>query len=203
LNNFFIGELTMNQDQVTAKLSQIQSKNLETAFSLGEAALENTQKLVELNYDASKAALINAQENFQQVITAKDPKALTELLQADNLQEIGNQAIAHQRKVTKVLRESGKEFANVVEASIEQAQAGMQDWVNTLAANAPAGSDVFVSAFKTSMNSVMQGIEQFREASKDALVTVEKSADQAFEAFQSQLSQVKKTAAPAKVRKAA
>ncbi|MEY3485581.1 MAG: hypothetical protein RLZZ586_1307, partial [Pseudomonadota bacterium] len=38
----------MNQDQVTAKLSQIQSKNLETVFSLGEAALENAQKLVEL-----------------------------------------------------------------------------------------------------------------------------------------------------------
>ena len=53
------------------------------------------------------------------------------------------------------------------------------------------------------MNSVMQGIEQFREASKDALATVEKSADQAFEAFQGQLAQVKKAAAPAKARKAA
>ncbi|MEY3840792.1 MAG: hypothetical protein RIR08_1529, partial [Pseudomonadota bacterium] len=149
----------MNQDQVTAKLSQIQSKNLETVFSLGEAALENAQKLVELNYDASKNALLNAsknallnaQENIQQVITAKDPKDVSEFLQAETLQEVGNQAIAHQRKVTKVLRESGKEFANVVEASIEQTQVGMQDWVNTLAANAPAGSDVFVSAFKTSM----------------------------------------------------
>jgi len=193
----------MNQDQVTAKLSQIQSKNLETVFSLSETALENAQKLVELNYDASKAALQNAQENLAQVLNAKDPKQVTELLQADTLQDVGNQAIAHQRKVTKVLRESGKEFADVVEASIEQAQAGMQDWVNTLAANAPAGSDVFVSAFKTSMNSVMQGIEQFREASKDAMATVEKSADQAFEAFQGQLAQVKKTAAPVKARKAA
>ena len=119
----------MNQDQVSAKLSQIQSKNLETVFSLSEAALENAQKLVELNYDASKAALSNAQENIQQVLSAKDPKQVTELLQADTLQDVGNQAIAHQRKVTKVLRESSKEFANVVEASIEQAQAGMQDWV--------------------------------------------------------------------------
>ena len=91
----------MNQDQVTAKLSQIQSKNLETVFSLGEAALENAQKLVELNYDASKNALLNAQENIQHVLTAKDPKSVTELIQADSLQEVGNQAIAHQRKVTR------------------------------------------------------------------------------------------------------
>jgi phasin family protein len=193
----------MNQDQVTAKFSQIQSKNLETVFSLSEAALENAQKLVELNCDASKAALLNAQENIQQVLSAKDPKQVTELLQADTLQSIGNQAITHQRKVTKVLRDSSKEFALVVEASVEQAQAGMQDWANTLVANAPAGTDVFVSAFKTSMNSVLQGMEQFREASKDALSTVEKSADQALEAFQGQLAQVKRAAVPAKVRKAA
>jgi hypothetical protein len=48
----------------------------------------------------------------------------------------------------------------------------------------------------------MQGFEQFREASKDAMATVEKSADQAFEAFQGQIAQVKKATAPAK-RKAA
>jgi hypothetical protein len=53
------------------------------------------------------------------------------------------------------------------------------------------------------MNSVMQGFEQFREASKDAMATVEKSADQAFDAFQGQIAQVKKVAAPAKARKAA
>ena len=49
----------MNQDQITAKLSQINSKGLEATFSLSEAALENAQKLAELNYAASKDALVN------------------------------------------------------------------------------------------------------------------------------------------------
>ena len=43
----------MNQDQITAQLSQINSKGLEASFSLSEAALENAQKLAELNYAAS------------------------------------------------------------------------------------------------------------------------------------------------------
>jgi electron transfer flavoprotein alpha/beta subunit len=47
----------MNQDQITAKLSQINSKGLEASFSLSEAALENAQKLAELNYAAIVAAL--------------------------------------------------------------------------------------------------------------------------------------------------
>lgn len=194
----------MNQEQITAKLSQINSKGLETSFSLSEAALENAQKLAELNYAASKDALVNAQDGIQQVLTAKDPKQVTEFLNADALQSAGNQAAAYQKKVSKVLRDGNKEFANVVDASIDQMQNGFQDWINTVAANAPAGSDAFVSSFKTVYGSALQGFEQFRAASKEAFVTAEKTADQAIEAVQGQIAQVKKSTTPAsRARKSA
>jgi len=194
----------MNQEQITAKLSQINSKGLEATFSLSEAALENAQKLAELNYAASKDALVNAQDGIQQVLTAKDPKQVTELLSADALQAASNQAAAYQKKVTKVLRDGSKEFSNVVEAGIDQLQDGFQEWVNTVTANAPAGSEVFVSSFKTVYGSALQGFEQFRAASKEAFATAEKTADQAFESAQGQIAQVKKAATPAtRSRKAA
>ncbi len=187
----------MNQDQITAQLSQINSKGLETSFSLSEAALENAQKLAELNYAASKDALVNVQDGIQQVLTAKDPKQVTELLSADALQAAGSQAAAYQKKVSKVLRDSNKEFANVVDASIDQLQDGFQDWINTVTANAPAGTEAFVSSFKTVYGSALQGFEQFRATSKEAFVTAEKTADQAIEAIQGQIAQVKKSATPA------
>jgi len=197
-------EKYMNQDQITAKLSQINSKGLEASFSLSEAALENAQKLAELNYAASKDVLVNTQDGIQQVLTAKDPKQVTELLNAETLQAAGTQAVAYQKKVTKVLRDGSKEFANVVDASIDQLQNGLQDWMNTVAANAPAGSDAFVSSFKTVYGSALQGFEQFRAASKEAFATVEKTTDQAIDAVQGQISQVKKSAAPAsRARKSA
>ena len=194
----------MNQDQITAKLSQINSKGLEASFSLSEAALENAQKLAELNYAASKDVLVNTQDGIQQVLTAKDPKQVTELLNAETLQAAGTQAVAYQKKVTKVLRDGSKEFANVVDTSIDQLQNGLQDWMNTVAANAPAGSDAFVSSFKTVYGSALQGFEQFRAASKEAFETVEKTTDQAIDAVQGQIAQVKKSAAPAsRARKSA
>ena len=194
----------MNQDQIAAKLSQINSKGLEASFSLSEAALENAQKLAELNYAASKDVLVNAQDGIQQVLTAKDPKEVTELLNAETLQAAGDQAVAYQKKVTKVLRDGNKEFANVVDASIDHLQDGFQDWINTVAANAPAGSDVFLSSFKTVYGSALQGFEQFRAASKEAFATAEKTADQAIDAVQGQISQVKKSATPAsRARKSA
>ena len=194
----------MNQDQITTQLSQINSKGLEATFSLSESALENAQKLAELSYAASKDALVNVQDGIAQVLTAKDPKQVTELLSADALQAAGSQAAAYQKKVSKVLRDSNQEFVNVVDASIDQLQDGFQDWINTVTANAPAGSEAFVSSLKTAYGSALQGFEQFRSASKEAFVTAEKTADQAIEAIQGQIAQVKKSATPAsRARKSA
>lgn len=194
----------MKQEQITAKLSQINSKGLEATFSLSEAALENAQKLAELNYAASKDALVNTQDGIAQVLTAKDPKQVAEIFTADALQAAGNQAVAYQKKVSKVLRDSNKDFVNVVDASIDQLQNGFQDWLNTVAANAPAGFDAFLSSFKTVYGSALQGFEQFRVASKDAFATAEKNAEQVIEAVQGQIAQAKKAATPAsRSRKAA
>ena len=194
----------MNQEQITAKLSQINGKGLEATFSLGEAALENAQKLAELNYAASKDALVSVQDGIQQVLTAKDPKQVTEMFNADTLQSISNQAAAYQKKATKVLRDGSKEFSNVVDASIDQLQDGLQEWLNTVTANAPNGSEAFVSSFKTVYGSALQGFEQFRAASKEAFATAEKAAEQAIETVQGQIAQVKKSATPAsRSRKAA
>ena len=120
----------MNQDQITAKLSQIQSKGLESTFSLSEAALENAEKLAALNYAASKDVLVNAQDSFQAVLTAKDPKQVTEMMSVDALQEVSDQASDYQRKVTQLLRDSNKEFVNVVDASIDEIQADMNAVIN-------------------------------------------------------------------------
>ncbi|SNX28930.1 Phasin protein [Polynucleobacter meluiroseus] len=194
----------MNQEHITATLSQINGKGLEATFTLGEVALENAQKLAELHYEASKDALVNTQESMKQVLAAKDPKQVTEMLGTDALQAAGNQVAAYQKKVTQVIRNGNKQLSQTVEANIDHMQAGLQDWVDTLTANAPTGSDAFVSSFKTVYGSVMQGYEQFRAVSKEAFVNAEKSADQAINAVQGQIAQVKKAATPAtRTRKAA
>ena len=187
----------MNQNQIIATLSQINNKGLEATFSLSESALENAQKLARLSYAASKDVLVNTQDGIQQALTAKDPKQFTELLSPEALQAASTQAVAYQKKVSKVLRDNNKEFTNVVDVSIDQLQDDLQDWINTVAANAPAGSAPFLSSFKTVYASVLQGLEQFRAASKEAFITAEKTAEQAIEALQGQIAQAKKSTTPA------
>ena len=61
-------------------------------------------------------------------------------------------------------------------------------------ANAPAGSDVFVNALKSSVGSALQGFEQFQAAAKEAAAAAEQNAEQAVEAFQGLAAQAKAAA---------
>ena len=98
----------------------IDSQGLEATVSLGEAALENIQKLAELNYASSKDVLVNTQYDTQKILVAKDPKKVTELILANALQANSKQVVTYQRKVNNVLRDNSKGFANVIDSGIDR-----------------------------------------------------------------------------------
>jgi len=185
----------MNQDQITAKFAEFQGESLNTAFALSTKAQERAQELADINFTATKTVIAEAQDGLEQVLTAKDPQAFTSLVQSDAFAPIGTKLAAHQRAVAKIVREGQVELADVAEAQLEHFQAGIQNWVNTFAANAPAGSDVFVNALKTSVTTSLQGFEQFRAAAKEAAAVAEANAEQAVEAIQGFAKQAKSAAA--------
>ena len=184
----------MNQDQITAKFAEIQGESLNTAFALSTKALERAQQLADINFSATKAVIEEAQDGLEQALTVKDPQAFVSYVQSDALAPLGNKLAAHQRAVAKIVREGQVELAEVAEAQIEQFQAGIQNWVDTFAANAPAGSDVFVNALKTSVATSLQGFEQFQAAAKEAAAVAEANAEQAVEAIQGLAKQAKSAA---------
>jgi len=187
----------MNQDQITAKFAEFQGESLNTAFVLSTKALERAQELADINFSATKAVIEEAQDGLEQALTVKDPQAFAAFVQSDALAPLGNKLAAHQRAVAKLVREGQAELAEVAEAQIEQFQAGIQNWVDTFAANAPAGSDVFVNALKSSVASSLQGYEQFQTAAKEAAAVAEANAEQAVEAIQGFANQAKVAAKPA------
>ena len=184
----------MNQDQITAKMAEIQGESLNTAFALSTKAIERAQELADLNFSATKAVIVEAQDGLEQALTVKDPQAFVSYVQSDALAPLGNKLAAHQRAVAKIVRDGQVELAEVAEAQLEQFQEGVQNWVNTFAANAPAGSDVFVNALKTSVGSALQGFEQFQAAAKEAAAVAEANAEQAVEAIQGFAKQAKSAA---------
>lgn len=184
----------MNYDQITSKFVELNNKNLHSLFALTEKTVERSQKLADINFAATKAMLGETQDSIEAVMSAKDPQELMSLAQEGAFEQLGNKLYAQQQAVAKVVREAGEEVAEMAEVSVEQFQASLKDWVNAFAANAPAGSDAFISALKSSVDTALQGYGQFQAAAKEAVATAEKTAEEAVHALKGQVASVKKAA---------
>ena len=192
--------LIMFQTQLNDQLASAQAKAIETAKHLAQVAVESAQELAEINQAAAKDALVAAQDTSSQLLAIKDPQQLAKLAQPEAAQEAAKYAAAYQAKVNQVVRNGNKEVAQVVDASINDARADLVKFVKEATKTAPAGSEAFVSAFKTAFDSSLQQFDQVRASATDAFANFEKSVDAALANIQGQYAVAKPAA---KSRKAA
>jgi hypothetical protein len=200
LINSLFKENIMFQNQLSDQFSQAQTKAVENAKYLAQVAVEGAKELAEINQAAAKDALVVAQDASAQLLAIKDAQQFAKLAQPENVQEAAKYAAAYQTKVNKVVRNSNKELAQVVETSIDDARADMVKFVKEATKTAPAGSEAFVSAFKTVFETSLQQFDQVRASATDAFVNFEKSVDAALANVQGQYAVAKPAA---KSRKAA
>jgi F0F1-type ATP synthase membrane subunit b/b' len=185
----------MNYEQMASKLNEFNSKNIQSLIALTEKSVERSHKLSEINFETTKSILNEVNGTVASVMAAKDPQALMAMTQDGSLDQFAGKLLAHQQAVSKVVREAGEEIANMTEVSVEQIKVSLKDWMDALAANAPAGSDAIVSAMKTSLESTLQGVGQIQAAAKEVATNVEQTTEQAVKAFQGQVATAKKTVA--------
>jgi len=193
----------MNYEQMASKLNEFNTKNIQSMIALTEKSVERSHKLSEINFETTKSFLNEVNGTVAHVMTAKDPQALFAIAQDGTLDQYAGKLFAHQQAVSKVVREAGEEIAQMTEVGIEQIKVSLKDWMDALAANAPAGSDAIVSAMKTSLESTLQGVGQIQAAAKEVVSNVEETTEQAVKAFQGQVATAKKTVAAKTTRAAA
>jgi hypothetical protein len=196
-------ELFMNYEQIASKFNEYNTKNVQSLIALTEKSIERTQKISEINFETTKSLLNEVNGTVAQVLSAKDPQALFAMTQDGSLDQFTGKFVAHQQAVSQVVREAGEEIAQMAEVGVEQIKVSLKDWMDSLAANAPAGSDAIVSAMKTSLESSLQGFGQIQAAAKEVASNVEQTTEQAVKAFQGQVATVKKTVAAKTPRTAA
>jgi hypothetical protein len=190
----------MFQNQLNDQLTQAQAKAVESAKFFTQVAVASAQELAEINQAAAKDAMVAAQEAGTQLLAIKDPQQLTKLAQPEVAQDVAKYAAAYQAKVNKVMRNGSKEVAQAVDASIDDARADMVKFVKEATKTAPAGSEAFLSAFKTAFDTSLQQFDQVRATATDAFASFEKNIDAVMANLQGEYAVAKPAA---KSRKAA
>jgi len=144
-----------------------QKANLETLFGLTQKAFEGVEKLVELNIQATKAAMAEAANNTQAMMSVKDAQELMSL-QASLMQPLAEKTVAYSRHLYDIASGTGAEFGKVAEAQAADAQKKFMAVVDNAAKNAPAGSETAVAVMKSAVSAANNAMESVQKAVKQA-----------------------------------
>ena len=141
--------------------------NIETLFGLTHKAFEGVEKLVELNVQATKAALAETANHAQAVMGVKDAQELM-ALQAGLVQPLAEKTAAYSRHLYDIASTAGADLGKTFEAQTADAQKKVLGLVDNAAKNAPAGSETAVAVMKSAVAAANNAFESMQKAVKQA-----------------------------------
>ena len=144
-----------------------QKANMETLYGLTSKAFEGMEKLVELNLQATKAALNESAQHTQALLSVKDAQELL-TLQASLMQPLAEKTVAYSRHLYDIASGTGAEFGKAAEAQAADAQKKFMSVVDNAAKNAPAGSETAVAVMKSAVSAANNAMESVQKAVKQA-----------------------------------
>jgi phasin family protein len=141
--------------------------NIETLFGLTHKAFEGIEKLVELNVQATKAALAETANHAQAVMGVKDAQELL-ALQAGMVQPLAEKTAAYSRHLYDIAASAGADLGKTFEAQTAEAQKKVLGLVDSASKNAPAGSETAVAVMKSAVVAANNAFESMQKAVKQA-----------------------------------
>jgi phasin family protein len=178
--------VTPEQIQATNKA------NLEAILSLASTQFAAIEKFASLNANAVKTAFEDGIANARALAGAKDVQELVSL-QSTFAQPAIEKAIAYSKSVYEVATETGSELSKVTERRVAEWNENLVSLLDKAAKNAPAGSDVAVSAVKQMLAAANSAYDNFTKVAKQATEIAEANVSAATETVKG-LAKTKKAA---------
>jgi phasin family protein len=152
----------------TEQFAELNKANVAQASKLAAIAMDNTEKLLHLNLNSAKVVFAQSIENAQAVASVKDVQELIAL--RTKLAESGVQyALAYSRNLYELASAAQAEYSAVSEEAWSTYTQGFASWVERATQSAPAGSDVAVNAFKSTVAATTAAFDQFQKATKQVV----------------------------------
>ena len=146
--------------------------NFQAFETFASQAFAGVEKLVELNMQASKALLSESFTHGQAVLAVKDAQEFI-ALQTSLIKPLADKSAAYARHVQSIVSESSAELTKMVEAKTAEVQTSFNGAVETLARNAPAGTETAVAAFKNALTAGQDAVETAQSSAKKVAATAQ------------------------------
>lgn len=178
---------------VTPEQIQAATKaNVDAMLSLATSQFAALEKFASLNANAVKAAFEDSIANARALAGAKDTQELVSL-QGTFAQPTIEKAIAYSKSVYEVATQTNTDLTKATERRVTEWNENLVSMLDKAAKNAPAGSDVAVSAVKQMLAAANSAYDNFNKVAKQATEIAEANVAAASETVKG-LTKVKKAA---------
>lgn len=140
----------------------------ENAVKVASMSLEKAERLAKLNMQAAKVVLEQGAYTAKAVAGIKDVQELTAV--RTQITEAGMQnVLGYSRGVYQIASEAQADFTALAEQAWSSYTKTLAAWVDKAAKNAPAGSDVAMTALKSTVAATTAAFDQLSKASKQVV----------------------------------
>jgi Phasin protein len=158
-------------------MSKSPQKAIDASRVVSRVAMESAQAIAQINQKATEEFAELIQKRVAELMKAQDPKTAFDFVHAEVLQDAAKEVAHYHQQLLDVLRSGNKEMADIAEVMIQDSKTDLIHFVNDATNNAPAGSEAYVSVFKTSFNNALQNFDLVRAAMADSFSHFEKSVE--------------------------
>jgi phasin family protein len=155
-----------------AQFSELQKSQLDAIYALSQVAFNTTEKLVELNLAAMKAAMDESAATTQSMFGIKDAQDMINV-GGTLAQPALHKVVGYSRNYYSIVSSAGAEVRKVVENQIAESNNKAAQLVEFATRNAPAGSEPLVSLFKNAVAACNTAYDTFSKAAKQAFDAAE------------------------------
>ena len=152
---------TPEQFAATSKAS------VDALFTIAQAQFAAFERLAVLNFNTTKAAFEDSVNQSKALLSAKDPQEFVNL-SAASAQPALEKAIAYSRGVYELATQTQAEVTKLAETRAAEMNKTVGSLLEKLTQNAPAGSDVAVTAVKSAMAAANSAYDSFTKVVKQA-----------------------------------
>lgn len=182
------------------QFSEMQKSQLDALYALSHVAFNTTERLVDLNLAAMKAAMDESAATTQSLLGIKDAQDLV-AVGGTLAQPALHKFVGYSRNVYSIVSSAGAEVRKVVETQMAEGNNKAAQFVEFAAKNAPAGSEPVLSMFKNAVAVCNTAYDTLSKATRQAFDAAESnfaSATQAAVSAVTPETDVVKTAKPKK-----
>ncbi len=150
---------------MTEQLASANKANVETLLSVANTAFASAERLDALNLNTARAMLEDSVASAKSLLAVKDVQQLM-AMQTTLAQPAVEKAVAYSRSAYEIATQTQEELSRIVESQFAELNKNIASALDKAAKNAPAGSDVAVTAVKSAIAAANSAYDSMNKAAK-------------------------------------